>query len=42
MVYIHGGNFINGAGILYPPDYILDNPVVLVTMNFRLGVFGTQ
>jgi len=42
MVYIHGGAFIMGGGASYffGPNYLLENDVVLVTFNFRLGVFG--
>jgi len=42
MVYIHGGAFIMGGGASYffGPNYLLENDVVLVTFNYRLGVFG--
>ena len=42
MVYIHGGAFIMGGGVSYffGPNYLLDNDVVLVTFNYRLGPFG--
>lgn len=44
MVWIHGGGFIDGSGNgetdLYGPNYILDREVVLVTINYRLGVLG--
>ncbi len=40
MVFIHGGAFIVGDGgtELLGPDYFMgekDNPVILVTMNYR-------
>jgi len=42
MVWIHGGAFIMGAGSY--PDYdgahFADQGVVLVTINYRLGLFG--
>ena len=42
MVYIHGGAFImgDGASYFFGPNYLLENDVVFVTFNFRLGVFG--
>ncbi|XP_020282812.1 esterase E4-like [Pseudomyrmex gracilis] len=42
MVWIHGGGFYLGSGDakLYGPDYIIQKDVVLITLNYRLGVFG--
>jgi len=42
MVYIHGGAFIMGGGASYffGPNYLIENDVVLVTFNFRLGALG--
>jgi len=42
MVYIHGGAFIMGGGASYffGPNYLLENDVVVVTFNYRLGAFG--
>ncbi|XP_075211389.1 esterase FE4-like [Lycorma delicatula] len=42
MVYIHGGGFTFGSGNddIYGPDYIIEHDVVLVTLNYRVGVFG--
>jgi len=42
MVWIHGGGFISGSGGLpiYGPGRLMDHDVVLVTINYRLGVFG--
>lgn len=42
MVYIHGGAFIMGGGASYffGPNYLLENDVILVTFNFRLGALG--
>jgi carboxylesterase type B len=40
LVFIHGGNFVRGSAADYDPDYILDEDVVLVTINYRLGMFG--
>lgn len=43
MVWIHGGGFnlSSGDATLYGPDYIVPKDVVLVTLNYRLGVLGT-
>ena len=40
IVWIHGGNFVRGTAADYEPDYILDEDVVLVTIQYRLGMFG--
>jgi carboxylesterase type B len=44
MVYIHGGCWSSGSGRtdLYGPDYFMQKDVVLVTMNYRLHVFGNN
>jgi len=43
MVWIHGGGYTIGSGnaAFYGPDYIIQQDVVLVTLNYRLGVLGT-
>jgi carboxylesterase type B len=41
VVWIHGGNFVRGSAGEYEPDYILDeDDIVLVTIQYRLGMFG--
>lgn len=42
MVYIHGGGFFFGSGNddLQGPDLLIDEGVLLVTMNYRIGVLG--
>ncbi|MCY0929882.1 carboxylesterase family protein [Streptomyces sp. H27-H1] len=41
MVWFHGGGFMNGAGDLYRPGRLASaGGVVVVTVNYRLGVFG--
>ncbi|XP_076258000.1 juvenile hormone esterase-like isoform X2 [Rhynchophorus ferrugineus] len=46
MVFIHGGGFISGSGLTsgpegyYAPNFWMQNGVILVTLNYRLGVFG--
>ncbi len=40
LVWIHGGSFVRGSAADYEPDYILDQEVVLVTIQYRLGLFG--
>ena len=42
MVWIHGGAFMFGAGddFLFGPDYLLKKDIVLVTINYRVGVLG--
>lgn len=42
MVYFYGGGFNSGnaSSLLYGPERLLDRDIVLVTVNYRLGVFG--
>jgi carboxylesterase type B len=42
MVWIHGGGFRNGSGNAdtYGPEFLLTEDIVLVTINYRLGIFG--
>ncbi|XP_050307750.1 esterase B1-like [Anthonomus grandis grandis] len=42
MVWIHGGAFICGSNKteLYGPDYLMTQDIVLVTINYRLGILG--
>ena len=41
MVWIHGGGFINGAGSQYVGATLAKKgDVIVVTINYRLGVFG--
>ncbi|KAJ3644895.1 hypothetical protein Zmor_022595 [Zophobas morio] len=40
VVYIHGGAFMFNWGGLHGPDYLLDENVVLVNLNYRLGPLG--
>lgn len=41
MVWFHGGGFVNGAGDLYRPERLaVRGDAVVVTVNYRLGVFG--
>lgn len=44
MVWIPGGGFSSGNGgmDLYGPEYLMDKDVVVVTLNYRLGVLGTS
>lgn len=42
MVWIHGGSFRVGSSSehMYGPDFLLQKPVVVVTVNYRLGALG--
>ncbi|CAG7821889.1 unnamed protein product [Allacma fusca] len=40
IVWIHGGSFYYGSGADYGPTYLLDEKIVLVTLNYRLGILG--
>lgn len=40
MVYIHGGAFIMGSSNTFRANFLLDKNIVLVTINYRVGIFG--
>ncbi len=42
MVYLHGGSFLTGSSAksYYDGSYLASKGVVLVTLNYRLGIFG--
>lgn len=42
LVWIHGGAFILGSGNddVYGPDYFMNKDIILVTINYRLGMLG--
>lgn len=42
LFFIHGGGFMEGAGddLFYGPDFIIEKQTILVTFNYRLGLFG--
>lgn len=44
MFWIHGGGFTWGhsRSSTYGPDYFMDKEVVLVTINYRLGILGNK
>ena len=40
MVHIHGGGFIAGDKSKTGPQYLMDEDVVIVDINYRLGIMG--
>lgn len=40
MVWIHGGGLINGSGSGYDPVWLVQQGVIVVTLNYRLGYLG--
>ena len=40
MVWIHGGGYFAGSGSMYDGSYLAMKDVVLVTLNYRLDIFG--
>ena len=40
MVWVHGGAFHQGSTKIYGPRYLLDKDIILVSMQYRLGIFG--
>ena len=40
MVWIHGGGFNGGTNFEYPGYFFAEQDVVLVALNYRLGMLG--
>jgi carboxylesterase type B len=42
MFWIHGGKYKTGSNTSkrYGPEFLLTEDIVLVTINYRLGIFG--
>lgn len=42
LVWIHGGAFLEGSGSdsLYGPDFLINRDNIVVTFNYRVGIFG--
>lgn len=42
LIFIHGGGFADGSGNddWFGPDFLVEQRVILVTFNYRLGIFG--
>lgn len=42
MVWIHGGGFVWGSNDsqMYGPEFLITENVVIVAMNYRLGILG--
>lgn len=42
MAFIHGGGFFTGAAEEYLPPVLLQHDIVLVVLQYRLGILGTS
>ncbi|XP_037774053.1 esterase FE4-like [Penaeus monodon] len=40
MVFLHGGGYFSGGAQEYPPHVLLNHDVVLVVIQYRLGILG--
>ena len=40
MIHIHGGGFAFMSPEEYRPEYFMDEDIVFVSMNYRMGTFG--
>ncbi|KAB7496323.1 Acetylcholinesterase [Armadillidium nasatum] len=40
MVFIHGGGFVGGKASDYHPNVLMNKEIVLVVIQYRLGIFG--
>lgn len=42
MLYIHGGAFMHESSLDSAPDLFVNNEVIFVSINYRLGPFGNK
>jgi len=44
LVFLHGGAYYEGSSDSkeLSPDYLMDQDIILVTLNYRLNIFGEQ
>ncbi|KAK3083746.1 hypothetical protein FSP39_002528 [Pinctada imbricata] len=41
MIWVHGGGYVIGQGMFFDPSYMsAKGKVIIVTINYRLGIFG--
>lgn len=40
IFFVHGGGYMSGGSSWHGPEILLDEDVILVTINYRLGPFG--
>ena len=40
MYFIHGGGFTTGGYVIHGPGKLLEDDVVLVEIQYRLGILG--
>lgn len=40
MVWFHGGGYVRGGSHQFGPQFFMREDIVLVTVNYRLGVLG--
>lgn len=42
LMFIHGGGYVEGSSdeFFYGHDFLIEKQIILVTMNYRLGMFG--
>ena len=41
LVWFHGGGLSTGQGILYGPHFFIEMDIIVVTVNYRLGPWGS-
>lgn len=40
MIYIFGGIYVGGSPNGFGPDFLVERDVILVQLNYRVGMFG--
>ena len=41
LVWFHGGGLSTGQGILYGPHFFIETEIIVITVNYRLGPWGS-
>lgn len=42
MIWFHGGGYVKGSSSQFGPQFMMREDIVLVTVNYRLGVLGND
>lgn len=42
LVWLHGGGFMSGSGdsLVYGPEHLIEEDVIIVSLNYRVGALG--
>lgn len=40
LIYVHGENFVTADDAQFGPDFLIERRIIVVTLNYRIGVLG--